>query len=140
MKRAPLLLVVMTSLVACASVGKREAASLVAAVERFESVEPSAKTGAADIVRSAPSSDAEVSDAKASCVDGVDHTLQALALKAEVETKLAELERDAAPAADPAMQALPAKLDQSEALLKQGRVAMKQCDSKVTALRMKYDL
>jgi hypothetical protein len=139
-KRAPLFLVGLTALAACASTGKREAASLVAAVERFESVDPSAKTGAADVLRGAPSSDPEVSDAKASCLDGVDHTLRALALKAEVEAKLAELEHDAAPASDPAMQALPAKLDQSEALLKEGRSKMKECDSKVTALRMKYDL
>jgi hypothetical protein len=135
-----LVLVALSMLAACASVGKRETASLVAAVERFESVDPTAKTGAGDVVRSAPSSDPEVNDAKASCVDGVDHTLRALALKAEVEQKVAELERDAAPAADPVMQALPAKLDESEALLKQGRAAMKVCDAKVTALRMKYDL
>jgi hypothetical protein len=139
MKSAPLVLV-LSALAACASAGKRETALLGAAVERFETVDPSAKTGAADVVRSAPSSDAEVRDAKASCVEGVDDTLQALALKAEVENKLSEVERDAAPATDPAMQALPAKLDQSEALLKQGRDALKKCDTKVTALRMKYDL
>jgi len=137
MKRA---LFLCLALSACASVGKRETASLVAAVERFETVDPSAKRGAADSVRASPSSDAEVSDAKRVCVEAVDATIEALALKAEVETRLGELERDAAAPTDPAMQELPAKLDKSEALLRQGRDAMKACDAKVAALRMKYDL
>jgi hypothetical protein len=137
MKRALLLLFAVS---ACASVGKRETASLVAAVERFETVAPSAKPGAADVVRSSPSSDAEVGDAKRACVEGVDATMEALALKSEVEKRLAELEHDAALPTDPQMQELPSKLDKSETLLKQGRGRMKECDTKVTALRVKYDL
>jgi hypothetical protein len=50
------------------------------------------------------------------------------------------LERDAMAPDSPEARALPAKLDEAEALLKEGFAALPACDDRLMALRRAYQL
>jgi hypothetical protein len=135
-----LVLVLLAALVACSSVAKREAGSLVEAVDRFRRAENPAKPAAANDVRVAACTDAEVCAAKAACLAAIEPTTRALEINAEVERALADLEAKRLAPSDPAARELPKKLDQSEGLLKQGKAAMPACDAQTLALKLKHRL
>jgi len=132
-------LAALTVLLAC-STAKQEAASLVAATDRFHKAENTEKPDRARAIARVACTDAEVCEAKRLCQAATQPTAEALALKAEVERGLAELEQGKLAKTDDAAAALPDKLDDAERLLAEGHAAMPACDQKILALRARYDL
>jgi len=142
MKRAPLLfslLAIAVAVVACTS-AKREAASLVAAVDRFRQAEPAGKGALLPPLTAVECKDPDVCAAKAACVATAEPTVRGYALKADVETSLAELQAGKISQDEASSRALPQKLDEASRLLDQGRSALGDCDAKVISLRLKYGL
>jgi hypothetical protein len=133
-------LVVLALLAASCSSAKQEASSLVAAVDRFHRAENIDKPDRATAITLVACSDPTVCEAKAACQTATKATADALILKADVETKLAEVRRGALSKTDDAVQALPGKLDEAGRLLGEGRKAMPDCDQKILVLRSRYDL
>jgi hypothetical protein len=125
--------------VACSS-HKQEAASLVAAIDRFHKADNPEKPDRAKALARVACTDPEVCEAKRLCEVATTATADALILKAEVELRLADLERGALAKTDDIARALPGKLDQAEQRLSEGHAAMPACDQKILALRARYDL
>jgi predicted transcriptional regulator len=126
--------------VGACSTGKQEAASLIAATDRFHKAENVDKPDRADAIARVVCTEAEVCEAKRVCESASKSTARALVLKAEVERGLAALEQGALARTDDAAAALPEKLDEAERLLNLGHEAMPACDQKILALRARYDL
>ena len=122
------------------SPGKREAASLVAAVDRYRRAEMNAKGPLADLIEVAPCTDTEVCAAKAACVASARPTAKGSALKAEVESSLADLHAGKLTQAQASSRDLGAKLDEASRLLDEGHAKLSACDAEITALRLKYGL
>ena len=133
------IVVVAVALAAC-SPGKREAASLVAAVDRYRRAEMGAKGPLADAIDAAPCTDEEVCAAKTACVASARPTARGAALKAEVEASLADLRAGKLTQDQAASRDLPGKLDLAGRLLDEGHVKLSACDAQITALRLKYGL
>ena len=133
-------LLTLAALVAACSGAKREAASLVAAVDRYRQADPAGKVERAKDLAAVPCTDAEVCAAKAACFASAEPTALGYSLKAEVESSLDDLKagritKDQAEARD-----LPQKLDEASRQLDRGQAALGACDTKITALRVKYAL
>jgi len=126
-------------LAGCAS-HKQEAASLVAAVDRFHKAENVDKAERQRAIAEVVCVDADVCEAKHLCATATASTAQGLLLKAEVEKGLAALEQGTLAKTDEGAKALPSKLDEAGRLLGEGHVLMPVCDQKILALRGKYDL
>jgi len=126
-------------LLACPS-SKQEAASLVAAVDRFRKAENVDKPEREKAIAQAACADAEVCEAKRLCDTSAKATAAGLLLKGEVERGLAALENGTLAKTDDAAKALPAKLDEAERLVREGHAEMPACDQKILALRGRYDL
>jgi hypothetical protein len=126
-------------LAACSS-KKQEAASLVAAVDRFHKANNPEKADRAKAIAQLACTDPEVCDAKGLCEAATTSTAEALVLKAEVELRLVDLERGTLAKTDDAAKALPGKLDEAERKLDEGHKAMPRCDERILALRARYDL
>jgi hypothetical protein len=119
---------------------KREAASLVAAVDRYRRAEMSAKRPLAEALEAVPCSDADVCAAKGACVAAALPTVRGDALKSAVQQTLNDLHAGKITEAEAASQHLPAKLDEASRLLSDGRARLTDCDLKITALRLRYGL
>jgi hypothetical protein len=135
----PLLACFGWALVACAS-GRQEAASLVASIDRFHKADNPEKPDRAKAIARVVCTDVEVCEAKRLCELATTATAGALTLKAEVEERLAEVERGTLAKSDDVVKGLPAKLDEAERLLGEGHAAMPACDRRILALRARYDL
>jgi hypothetical protein len=127
------------TLAACSS-KKQEAASLVAAVDRFHKADNPQKADRAKAIAQLRCTDPEVCEAKGLCEAATTSTAEALVLKAEVELRLADLVRGTLAKTDEAAKALPGKLDEAERKLDEGHKAMPGCDQRILALRARYDL
>ena len=125
----------MTLLACDGGAAKHEAAALTDAVDRFSKVSSEAQ---AKVVDDLPCTDARVCEAKRVCMEALDPTARALALKDEVAAKLADIEA-ARLAPDAAVaEELPGKLDEATRLLHEGHSKMHECDAKLTDLKMTY--
>ena len=124
---------------ACGGAGKREAAALTDAVDRFRgaTADP-ALAVRADAVAAVACSETRVCDAKRTCVQAIEPTAKALALKNEVGAKLADIEAARLAPDSPEAQALPLKLDEATRLLREGHKKMDECDTMLTDLRLAY--
>jgi hypothetical protein len=131
--------VLLLVLSAC-SAGKRETASLAAAVDRFHQAPNTAEPAAADFLATVPCTDKEVCEAKDACVKATSATAKALRLMSEAEQGVADLKSGKLTAADPAAQELPVKLQSATDLLAEGHDGMPACDSKVAKLRAQYGI
>lgn len=120
---------------ACESPKQREGASLTTAVERFRQAENVEKPARVEAVKAVACTAPEVCTAKAACLAAIEPTAKALSLKAEVERALSDLGSGKLARGSPEAEALPKKLDEAEALLKQGRDAMPRCDEALGGLR-----
>ncbi len=120
---------------ACTPPAKREAAALSEAVDRFSRASTVAQAQAVDAVAC---TDERVCDAKRICMEAVDPTAGALALKDEVGVKLADIEAARLAPDSAAAQELPGKLDEASRLLREGHSKMHECDAKLTDLRVTY--
>jgi hypothetical protein len=138
--RVPACLVVtlVSTLTACNNPGKREAADLVDAVDRYRRADDAAKDARGKAVAAVACTDSRVCDAKQACVAAIEPTTHALALKDEVARLLAEVEQKRLAPDAPEAATLPAKLDEAERLLKDGRAGMARCDARLTDLRVAF--
>lgn len=124
---------------ACTGSGKREAAALTEAVDRFRgATADSVRAAQVQSVEALSCSDPQVCDTKRACVDAIGPTARALALKNEVTAKLADLEAARLAPDSPEAQGLPLKLDEATRLLREGHKKMDECDTKLTDLRVTY--
>jgi hypothetical protein len=135
-----LAVLVALSLFGCGSGAAREAASLVAAVDRYRRLDGASKAAQASAVADVACSDAQVCAAKQACVAAIVPTTRALALKDEVTARLADLQANRLAPSAPEAQALPDKLDEAERLLHEGRDKMGECEKGLTDLRVRYRL
>jgi hypothetical protein len=126
-------------LLSCTS-GKKEAASLVAAVDRYRRAEMAAKAPLADAIADLSCNDQEVCTAKLACVASAGPTVKGEALKVEVEQALAGLHAGKVTQEQVAQQGLPQKLEEASSLLAEGEGKLGRCDALITALRLKYGL
>jgi hypothetical protein len=124
--------------VGCGNTGKREAAALVDAVDRYRRAEGPSRDALGQAVSAMPCTDARVCEARQACVAAIEPTTRALTLKDEVTRQLADLEQKRLATDSPEVQALPAKLDEAEHLLKDGRARMTACDARLTDLRLAF--
>jgi hypothetical protein len=123
---------------ACAGSAKREAATLIGAVDRYRRADNASRAGLTRSIEDVACTDAQVCDAKRACLAAIDPTTRALRLKDEVTLRLADIEgRRLAPDASEA-QALPDKLDEAARLLSEGRAKMPDCEKKLTDLRLEH--
>jgi hypothetical protein len=132
-------LVAALGLSGCAS-GKKESASLVAAVDRYRRAPMAAKAPLADAIADAPCTDEEVCTAKLACVASAGPTVKGEALKGEVEHALGDLRAGKLTQEQAAQQGLPQKLEEASSLLADGEGKLGRCDALITALRLKYGL
>ena len=123
----------------CAT-GKKESASLVAAVDRYRRAAMPAKGPLADAIAEAPCTDEEVCTAKLACVASAGPTVKGEALKTEVERALADLRAGKLTQEQAGQQGLPQKLEEASSLLAEGEGKLGRCDALTTALRLKYGL
>jgi hypothetical protein len=119
----------------CSNPAKREAKALSEAVDRFSRASTPAQ---AQVVDAVPCTDERVCDAKRICMEALDPTAQALALKDEVGVKVADLEAARLAPDSAAAKDLPGKLDEASRLLREGHAKMHECDAKLTDLRVTY--
>lgn len=122
---------------ACESARDREAASLTTAVERFRQADNAERSQRVEPVKAVACTAPEVCAAKATCLKGIEPTVKALALKAEVEQGLADLKSGKVAPGSPEAAAMPKKLDDAEALLKEGKAGMERCDQALGDLRLR---
>jgi hypothetical protein len=132
------LALVAAALAGCTGAGKREAASLVSAVDAYRHAPGPAKVQRGKAVGEVECSEAKVCEAKTACVAAIEPTVRALALKDEVAARVGELEKGTLAKDSPEAQALPGKLDEAERLLQDGRAKMQACDAKLTDLHVDY--
>ena len=120
---------------ACTDSAKREAAALTEAVDRFSR---SSGTAQVQAVNAVACTDDRVCEAKRICMEALDPTARALALKDEVSGKLADLESARLAPDSSVAQELPGKLDEASRLLTEGHSKMHECDAKLTELKLTY--
>lgn len=118
--------------------GKGEAASLVAAVDRYRKADLLAKAPLADAIDAVPCSQEDVCAAKRACMAVARPTVRGAALKAEVESALDALHDGKLTQEQAAAEDLPAKLDEASRDLEEGRAKLPACDLAITGLRFRY--
>jgi hypothetical protein len=126
------------SFIACAGSAKREAATLVAEVDRYRRADNSSKAAEVQRIAEVACTDAKVCGAKRACLAAIDPTARALTLKDEVAHRLVDIERKRISVDSADAQGLPAKLDEAEKLLNQGRAKMPDCEKKLADLELEY--
>lgn len=129
-----------SALVACDGAERREVASLAMAVERFHRADNVGKPAAVEQLRALPCTAADVCRARDACLAAGEATAKALRLKSDVEQGLAAVERGALPKDSLEASLLASKLDQAEALLKEGFQNLPACDDQVATLKRRHHL
>lgn len=127
-------------LVACDGEGQRDAERVLAAVQRFRSADLAATPGVVDALRQTPCHATDACATRDACVAAGEATSRALTLKNEVARKLDALEKGSLDRGSDEATTLPGKLDEAEALLKQGFDLLPACDERVTALKLRHRL
>jgi hypothetical protein len=117
---------------------KREALSLIAAVDRYRQAPMSAKATPADLLEKLPCTDVEVCAARDACLASARPTVRGVALKVEVESALADMEAGRLTRDQASAMGLPGKLDEASHAIEEGRARLTDCDARVTALRREY--
>ncbi len=121
-------------------VERREAASLIEAVDRYRRADIAAKAPLADALARVPCTAVDVCHARDACLAAARPTVQGAVLKREVEASLAELRAGKITREEAGGRALPQKLDDAARLLEDGRAKIGACEAETTALRLKYGL
>jgi hypothetical protein len=138
MTRATVALIAAAVLVSCSGTAKRETSILVAAVDRYRRADGASKPIEVKIVAGVSCTDAKVCDAKRACLAAIDPTARAIALKDEVARRVADIQEKRLLPDSPEAQALPAKLDEAEKLLREGRTKMPDCEKQLTDLQVEH--
>jgi hypothetical protein len=124
--------------VACSNPAKREAVALSAAVDEYRRADNAGKARQAESVLAVACTDAEVCSVKEACLAAISPTVRALTLKDEVATRLADIEAKRMAPDAPEVTALPAKLDEAERFLNEGRAKMAACEQGLAGLRLHH--
>jgi hypothetical protein len=125
-------------LAGCSTGARQEAAQVVEAVDRFRKADNPGKPAAAEALRAVKCSASDVCQARDACLASAEATAKAMRLKSEVEQGLDQVEKDAMPRDSADARALPAKLDEAEALLKEGFSLLPACDDRIMALKRRH--
>lgn len=125
---------------ACTSGARQEAAQVVEAVDRFRKADNVGKPAQVESLRAVKCSATDVCKARDACLASAEATSKALRLKSEVEQGLSAVEKGTMPRDSDAAKALPGKLDEAEALLKEGFAALPACDDQIMALKRKHQI
>lgn len=136
--RTVLVLLVTCALAACATNARRESVSLADAVDRYRHADSTAKAFQRQAVLTVACTDADVCAAKQACLAAIDPTTRALELKDEVAARLGDIQAKRLALDAPEADGLPAKLDEAERLLHEGRAKMADCDARLLALRARH--
>ena len=123
---------------ACSVSPKREAVTLVAAMDRYQRDANGAKVADVQAVAAVACSDGQVCETKRACLDAIEPTARALALKDEVSARVDDLQAKKLAPDAPEAQSLPGKLEQATKLLNEGRAKMPLCERKLADLRVAY--
>ena len=125
-------------LLACDGAERRDAETVVAAVQRFRTADFATTPAAVAELRKTPCAAAEVCTARETCLSAGEATSRAIVLKAEAARGIAALEKGTLPQDSDEARSLPLKLDEAEALFKKGHNALPACDEQVQALKRKH--
>jgi hypothetical protein len=120
----------------CTPSAKREAASLLVAMDRYQREGNASKVADAQAVAAVACTDAQVCETKRVCLDAIEPTARALSLKDEVSARVEDLQAKRLAPDSPEAQALPGKLDLATKLLNEGRSKMPLCERKLADLRI----
>jgi hypothetical protein len=123
---------------ACSRSAKREAGTLLAAMDRYQRADNASKAPQAQAVAAVACTEGEVCEAKRACLAAIEPTAQALAIKDEVSARIDDLQAKRLAPDAPEAQALPGKLDLAAKLLNEGRARMPSCEKKLADLRLTY--
>lgn len=126
------------SITSCTSGARREAEALAQGVERFRRAENTEKPGLLAGIANTSCSENDVCEARDVCLASAEATSKALREKSEVEAALRAIENGKLARDSEAAQALPAKLDRADALLKEGFQRLPACDDRIQALKRTY--
>lgn len=133
-------MLVLATVAGCESGPRREAESIIVAVERFRQADNASRPAAAEALRAVACSDTEVCQARDACLAFTEPTAKALRLKHEVETGLRDLESGALAGDSGAARTLPQKLEMAEAMLREGQSRLGACDDGILALKRRHRL
>lgn len=136
----PLVFSVAVAFVACGGTAKRETSALVTAVDHYRRADNSSKAAEVQKVVDVACTDTKVCDAKRACLAAIGPTARALAVKDEVARRLADIEQKRLSVDAAEAQALPAKLDEAERLLNEGRAKMPDCEKQLTDLVVEHGM
>jgi len=125
---------------ACNAGVRQEAAQVVEAVDRFRKADNAGKPAQVESLRAVQCTSADVCKARDACLASAEATAKALRLKSEVEQGLTAVEKGSLARDSEAARALPAKLDEAEALLKEGFAALQPCDDQIMALKRRHQI
>lgn len=137
MKLVPTILLA-SAAAACAGTDSRETASLIDDVDRYRHADSASKAAQTRAVAAAACSSTAVCEAKRVCIEAMDPTTRALAIKDEVTARLADIEQKRLDASSAEARALPGKLDEAARLLDAGRAKMTECERRLADLRAQY--
>jgi hypothetical protein len=126
------------ALSACRAAGRHEADALYDAVDLFRRADGAGRGGRVQAVAALECTEPRVCEAKRVCLEAIDPTSRALALKDEVSARVADLEQKRLAPDAPEIAALPGKLDEAARLLQTGRAKMSECESKLAELRVDF--
>jgi len=129
-----------SSLAACTSGARQEAAQVAEAMDRFRKADNAAKPATVETLRAVKCSAADVCKARDACLASAEATSKALRLKSEVEQGLSAVEKGTLAKESPEARALGQKLDDAESLLKEGFAALPACDDQIMDLKRKYQI
>ncbi len=131
-------ILVVLLLVACDGAERRDAETVVAAVQRFRTADYATTPAAVAELRKIPCAAPEVCNARETCIVAGDAMSRAIVLKTEAARGVAALEKGILAKDSDEARALPQKLDEAEVLLKKGHDALPACDEQVQALKRKH--
>jgi hypothetical protein len=138
MTRGALALIAAASLLACPASAKHEAATLLAAVERYQRAGNSSKAAEVQSLAGVVCTDTKVCGAKRTCLAAIEPIARALTLKDDVQRGIADIEQKRLSPDSPEARTLPGKLDEAEKLLDEGRANLPACEKELTDLRLVY--
>ena len=119
----------------CDGTRKRETQSLALARERFRLASDADQAREARNLEAVAVSDVDVARVKATCVEAVKATTEAIAIVAELKPLVARVTRGEIAKDSAEALALGPRLDRADALLAKGKAGMPRCDDELRALQ-----
>ena len=118
----------------CDAAAKRETEQLANAVERFRRAENAEKPGLVGGIRDTACTDAEVCQARATCLASAEATSKGLTTSAEAKQAIGAMKTYDEVSA----KALEQRLDEAKKDLDEGMAKLRECDDQLMALKRKH--